>query len=126
MKWAAVYALGATILLLGLGCGPSPTAPAYEVLTPRQARIYDLSQCFAQELGLGVLRVEFHDDLDGAAGRSWPGSGTVMYHIESVENGEDWYLEGLAAHEVCHASGIWEQDRAEACATLLIAKGVCP
>ena len=125
--WLITYVATLGVLLLLYGCeGALPTQVPYPQLTERQQRIYDYTQCFAQAMGLGSIHVTFHEDLGEAAGMAWPDRSAVKYHVASVENGEDWYLQAVAAHEVCHISGIWDEKATDACALLWIAKGVCP
>jgi hypothetical protein len=128
IKFIAAFLAG--MLLASVWSCEKPTAASPFIHTENEQKISDYSHCFYEHFNLtkklgGPLTVVFHDKIRYTpcpescdhctedqkcpiAGWAWPGTRTVNYSRPWV-NGprHDWDLEGTAAHEVCHLTGIW-------------------
>ena len=116
------------------GCA-LPTAPDPPELThPNEILLDELVQCNAEYHGLGPLQVRFFEvarpatlpdgQLGLVAGAGWPGATWVEFWHEWVLDPRRIRsdLAEVAAHEVCHVSGIWDEAAIPACrdAALLV------
>jgi hypothetical protein len=135
MLWALAYlpfALMALLILTGCAYPTSST----DIGHPNEVKIHTYTQCYGQYHGLGTIRVVFFDERRPArnggyvAGSAWPGEREVSYWRAWVR-GEwdgprtDKHLDALAAHEVCHSSGIWDETEANVCTVEAMAKAGC-
>ena len=136
-----LLALAALPLLVGCANRRVPTAaPAH----PNETHVLAETQRFARVLGFkveGVITTRpymvpaskplYDGELVPAAGR-WV-AGWIEYYRPVVQERTQVYLTQLAAHEVAHAwrrdkhsDGKAAEDRADACARLLVAGEGCP
>ena len=134
------FAILAAFLLAGCALHRMPTAaPSH----PNETHVLAMTQEFAARLGVkvqGVIttrafmvpasRPEYDGEMVPAAGR-WVG-GRIEYYRPVVQQRTQAYLTSLAAHEVAHAwrgdqhsDGKPAEDRADACARLLVAGEGC-
>lgn len=136
MLWALAYLPFALMaLLLLVGC-LSPTGPSDTPTHPQEVKIHTYTQCHGQHHGIAPIRVLFFEEERPAenggyvVGSAWPGEREVSYWAKWVR-GEydgpktDKQLEAVAAHEVCHSSGIWDETEANVCAVEAMAKAGC-
>lgn len=132
-----------TILALLLaGCGIiSPTYVELGDLThPKEIFIYNMTQCHGAYHNLGHIDVifettpyyPFKDDPDparrivSAAGWATPGKKVVHYYVRDVHRYDYPTLEALAAHEVGHVTGTWDEAEASRLGREAMANTDCP
>lgn len=124
---AKIIAVGCLLYVL-VGCTSPPTGPTPPELThPNEILLNELVQCNADYHGLGHLDIAFFDACrptvapDGKVGCS---DGGAWPYANWVEFWHSWVLDprrtrndlaDIAAHEVCHASGIWGEAEIPAC-----------
>jgi hypothetical protein len=126
----------AAAALAACGCA-SPTAPtAVLAQHPNEVLITEFVACYAETRGLGDIRIDFFEEPqyadcglgDGSqcpvAGRGMPYSDLIRFwgpyiRGETEHDSSPAMLARYAAHEVCHVSGIWPEDGADACAALI-------
>ena len=86
-------------------------------------------QCHADVHELGLVEVEWHDNLrsDGAMAWAMPGAHVVHVTYQLIEEpGMDAAsLEFTMAHEVCHLTGWWDEDMATRCGQQAFDTGRC-
>ena len=151
-RWGklALYCLALfTVALWLLGCGllKSPTAP--NPTHPNEILIIEHTQCYADYFRLGKITVSFFEeeqqvncyplryDENGdpvqcfKAGGAWPFSRHARYYgpwvrgelVDHLFSSQD--LEFVAAHEVCHMLGIWNEVKAWKCAENAWSRAEC-
>lgn len=113
----AVIALVA-LLLIACGCS-SPTAPtAEDEVFMGQFRGY--ANEYATALDIGPVKVQFNtDSIEYPHCGGMPGSNLIICHGPVPFANP----RGIAAHEVCHLSGIGDEWDAEVCAHNLLTGG---
>lgn len=123
---ALAYALAVAILSWGCGA-PGPTGPS----SPQEAAFLDTAQCFANQLELGTVSLTTFDQARPVgtgyvACGAWPGGHVIECWSSWINDPASVrFFGGVAAHEVCHLSGLWDEMDAELCASSLVSKGVC-
>ena len=122
------------VALVGVGCGSptSPTPPTH----PNEVLISNYTGCHTNHHNMRSLKVVFFEEGTATpnggwvAGRAWPDGDHVEYwgpwvRGEKLGPKSPENLEALAAHEVCHASGIWNEAAADECAVKAMGKAEC-
>lgn len=126
-----------------IGCLVNPThIPENEL----EIRMVVLVQCFADHMGLGEVETRFYEEPDirrgagcgsdnphemcHAAGRATPYTRTVEIYGPWLrrERGfypDEWDYRYVAAHEVCHLSGTWDEGKARECGLRLMEEANC-
>lgn len=115
-----------------LGC-KSPTAPNDH---PNELRIIAYTQCYADHFRMGEVEVTFWEhgryvdcSRDYGPGARCAIAGTGMPHSRLVSYWGPWVrgeashippeLEWAAAHEICHLTGLWDEERTKTCGHLI-------
>jgi len=116
------------VLLGMLSCVPTGPTP----LNARAQAFLALAQCYGEAKGIEGITLTLFDRARPycdtyVACAAWPGTTNIECWREFMEGEEyaDVPLEGYAAHEVCHLSGIASEVEAEACAFYLVRDTKC-
>jgi hypothetical protein len=136
LTWSLLIIIIAIALLMS--CGPTQPDPVNT--HPNEIAIVEFTQCYAKHAKLGEIEVIFHEKNRPVScpakdapcygkGWAWPLMGIINYWAPwvrgEIEPLHPWSLEMLAAHEVAHSTGIWNEHDAETWAVLTYTVAGC-
>lgn len=130
----------AAIVLMGCG-GTGATTPSVVEMTQAEYRLFQYLQCYARAHNLkGTVELALFDGprIDKGGGliicQTWPLTNQRTGKVECWKqwvNGDTQYevddhaFSSVASHEICHMTGLWDEQSTGACASQYLNSGVC-
>ncbi len=116
------------LLILMGGCGTTSSLTGHSATSTTDIYVAQKVRCFSEFQNRTSVRAIFHEKnphTPESAGWSYPFSKKVNFVSPLIKNWDEWHLRWIAAHETCHESGWWSEERAEECAQLILKVSDC-